>query len=141
MGRYIAQGDLDEYLSEDALRQLTDDDNTKTANPAITAECIAGAEDYVDGYIAHRYDVPITGTLPGLLTELCIIFAVQRLYARRGRLPEPFEKIYDAATKTLEKLRAGDLFLVGVDETESDVASVEVTTQARVHSRSKWSGW
>jgi phage gp36-like protein len=140
MGRYIAQGDLDEYLSEDALRQLTDDSNNKEADAAIVAECIAGAEDYFDGHIAHRYTVPLSSHT-GIVDELCVVFATQRLYARRGRMPEPFEKIYEDAMKTLEKIAKGEIIIDGADESESEVDVVEVTTQTRVHDRSKWSGW
>ena len=109
MGRYIEQNDLDEYLSADALRQLTDDQDSQDVEAAHVAECIDGAEAFVDGHIAHRYVVPITGTTPVLIVELCVIFAVYRLYIRRGRVPENFSDLHKDAMKTLGELQSGDL--------------------------------
>ena len=137
---YIAETDLDEYISEKSLIQLTDDGRTGAVDSDITAECIAGAEDEVNGYLSGLYTVPITGTVPGLVTEASVVLACRRLYVRRGSIPAAFQTQVEDTMSLLTKIAEGKIKL-DISGPTADFGSVEVTTVARVNSRSKWSGW
>ena len=137
---YIAETDLDEYISEKSLIQLTDDGRTGAVDSDITAECIAGAEDEVNGYLSGLYTVPITGTVPGLVTEASVVLACRRLYVRRGSIPAAFQTQVEDTMSLLTKIAEGKIQL-DIPGPTADFGSVEVTTVARVHKRSEWSGW
>lgn len=139
MGRYIAETDLDEYIEEKALIQLTDDDRSGHINSDRVDECIDGAEDEIDGYLSGLYTVPVTGTIPGLVKEFSVILACRRLYVRRGMVPAAFVSVVEDAMKTLEKIAEGKIKLDIDGATEA--GSVEFVTQERVNTRSNWSGW
>jgi phage gp36-like protein len=141
MGRYIAQTDLDEYIEDRVLIQLTDDDKTGEVNTDIVDECIAGAEDEVDGLMAGRYTVPFA-TAPGIITEACVVLACRRLYVRRGRLSETFKDVVDDTVRQLEKIAEGKIILdMPAAVITNSASEAEVTAATRVHTRSKWSGW
>jgi phage gp36-like protein len=140
MGRYISQGDLDEYIEERSLIQLTDDNNAGSVNAAIVEECIGGAEDEVDGYLASRYTVPIAGTVPGNITEACVVLACRRLYVRRGRVPEMFSEVVKDTMDMLKMIAKGQI-QIDADEPSSPKGEIDVTYQERVFNRSNMSGW
>jgi phage gp36-like protein len=137
---YIAQADLDEYISETNLIQLTDDDRTGAANAGVVTECISGSEDEVNGYLSGLYTVPIVGDVPGIVTESCVVLACRRLYLRRGGVPESFQSQVDDTISLLTKIAEGKIKL-DIDGPTADFGSVEVSTVERVNSRKKWSGW
>ncbi len=138
-GRYIAETDLDEYIEEKALIQLTDDDRTGAVNSDIVDECIAGAEDEVDGYLSGLYLVPITGTVPGLVSEACVVLACRRLYLRRGGVPTSFAEQVKDTMSFLTKIAEGKIKL---DIPGSDVVgSISFQANDRVHTRELWKGW
>jgi phage gp36-like protein len=140
MGRYISEGDLDEYIEERTLIQLTDDSNSGNVNTGIVEECIAGAEDEVDGYLAGRYTVPITGTVPGNIKGACVVLACRRLYVRRGRIPDSFTAVVEDVMELLKNIATGKI-PVDVTEAASPKDEVSVTYQERKFSRSTMSGW
>ena len=137
---YITEADLDEYISETTLVQLTDDDRTGAVNSDIVAEVIAGAENEVNGYLSGLYTVPIVGTVPGMITEATVVLACRRLHIRRGGIPAAFQAQVDDTMRLLLKIAEGKVKL-DIDGPTADFGSVEVSTVERVHSRSKWSGW
>ena len=137
---YIVETDLDEYISETTLVQLTDDDRTGAVNSDIVTECIDGAEGEVNGYLSGLYTVPIAGTVPGTITEASVVLACRRLYLRRGAVPASFQDQVEDTMRLLVKIAEGKIKL-DVDGPTADFGSVEVTTVERVHRRSTWSGW
>lgn len=140
MGRYIVQADLDEYIEDRTLVQLTDDSNTGSVSTAIVDECIAGAEDEVDGYLAGLYSVPITGTVPGNITEACVVLACRRLYVRRGRVPETFAAVVEDTMRMLRDIASGKM-PVALGAASSPQDTVALISEDRVHTRTTWSGW
>ena len=138
---YITQTDLDEYLSDKVLEQLTDDDNAGEINTDKVDECITGAEDEVNGIIAVKYTVPLS-TTPGIITEICIVLACYRLYLRRQRVPEDFRQMVTDVRGQLEDIRDGNIKLPG-DPTPAATVNdePEFYTRTRVNSRDTWSGW
>jgi phage gp36-like protein len=140
MATYISQSDLDEYIEERTLIQLTDDNNSGSVNSAIVDECIVGAEAEVEGYLAARYAVPITGTVPGNIAEACVVLACRRLYVRRGRLPEAFQVVVEDTMKLLMAIAKGDL-LIDTPEKTSPSGEILVDYQERKFTRDTMNGW
>jgi phage gp36-like protein len=137
---YTVQTDLDEYLSEKVLIQLTDDDRTQSINSDIVTECIEGAEAEVNGYLATRYTVPFT-TAPALVLEICIVFTVLRLYLRRGPVPDSFQLVVDEKRRTLDKIVDGTIKLPDVDPNTDGYGDTSFTSNERIFKRSQMSGW
>lgn len=137
---YIVQSDLDQYLSDQVLVQLTDDDNTKEVNPSIVSECIQGAEDEVNGYLARQYDTPLASP-PGIIVEITTILAVYRLYLRRQRVPEDVTNMVVDARDKLAMIQSGTMLLPGTEETSNAADEVQFTANDRVSTRDTWSGW
>jgi phage gp36-like protein len=137
---YISTSDLDEYLSPKALRQLTDDDGEGVRQEAIVTECIVGAEAEVNSILSKRYTVPLTGTIPAIVTEASVVGTVYRLHARRMRIPTDVKEMYERSLKTLEKIAEGDQDL-DVAVTETGGQDIEVSFNERIHNRTEWQGW
>jgi phage gp36-like protein len=137
---YTAQGDLDEYLSEQSLIQLTDDDRNGTVDSAIVTECIVGAEAEVNGLLATRYDVPFT-TAPEIVKEICVVFTVLRLFLRRGGVPESFQTLVDQKREILDRIVEGKIKLPDVEDTTQGFGGTEFSSYERIFGRSESSGW
>lgn len=136
---YCIQDDLSEYISDEALVQLTDDDDSGVIDAGNVSQCITGADAEIDGYLVGVYELPFSST-PALIKEISIKLTTLRLYQRRHRVPDWVEALAIEARETLKMLNERDVIL---DETESTSkrADVHATMNARVHTRPKWSGW
>lgn len=140
---YIVQSDLQEYLSNDVIRQLTDDLGDGVADSPRVTQCIVGATAEVDGYIVRRYDLPLS-TTPPLVAELTCILTAYRLFQRRSRVPDSFEKIYEKAQEMLERIAEGKILLgTGSDDdaVPNEGGSISLRSRTRVHSRTTWQDW
>lgn len=140
MGNYVTANDLDRYLSQTALRQLTDDANTGAPDQAVIDEAITGAEAEVDGYLRGLYTVPLT-TPPSLVVDVAIRLTVYRLYERRQRITEEMAAIGSWARDALGKIADGTITLDETGSTDASDRTMSLTTQERLHTRTTWSGW
>ena len=109
---YCTLEQLKTELSDEILRQLTDDDNIGVINTANVLSAVARADAEIDGYCAVRYAVPFT-TVPPVVNGLSIEIATYYLYKRRT-VPEKIEKAYDKAIARLKDIARG-LVSLGVD--------------------------
>lgn len=69
----------------------------------------------IDGYCARRLKVPLE-PVPPFIKSLAVTITVYRLYARKAvdKVPEVWQKRYDAAVRSLENISKGVISL-GVD--------------------------
>ena len=143
MGNYIVQGDLDVYSSDEVLIQLTDDDKTGSIDSTKVTECIVAAQSEVDSYLAKRYTVPITGTVPETVKEWCVQLTTLRLHQRRLRVPEDVWTMAIAARAQLKLVNDGTLSLdIGTDPPdEPSGREAQFISNERGFSRTTMADW
>ena len=143
MGNYIAQTDLDVYLSDADLVMLTDDAGAGTIDTTKVAECIVAAESEVDSFLAKRYTVPITTTVPETVKEWAVQLTVVRLHQRKLPIPPDIWEMAAEARRQLGMVNKGDLSLdIGTDAPDepSDRAA-EFTITERKFNRTTMADW
>lgn len=140
---YIAQSDLDVYSSDEVLKRLTDDANAGAIDTAKVAECIAAAEGEVNSFLASRYTVPITGTVPEIVKEWCVQLATLRLHQRRLRVPDDVWTMAVEARRQLGLVAKGDISLeIGTDPPDTPSSrAASFQTNTRVFSRTLMRDW
>lgn len=127
---YSTRDDIKKLLPEEAIIQLTDDENLNPSSidpedpdhASIIArvdEAIKTADAEIDGYCAARYSVPFS-PVPPVVSKLSVELAIYYLHSRRT-IPEKIEKRYDKAVARLKDIARG-LLTLGVDP-EPDAAA------------------
>lgn len=111
---YSTQADILERIPEEALIQLTDDDNSGIVDADNVAAAIERADQEIDAYCGSRYSVPFA-TTPAVIKGLSIDLAIYFLYGRtQEEIPETRKDAQKNAVRLLEKINKGDISL-GVD--------------------------
>ena len=143
MGDYITQSDIEEAISHDRLRKLTDDENAKSIDFAVVNSNIESAEGIVNGYVGKQYTVPITGTIPAPVKTWALDITVYRIYNRRPPPPENIADDYRATMKQLQDVAKGDIDL-GIGDsgaTEAPGYEPEFDYEDRQFNRTGFEGW
>lgn len=143
MADYIAQSDLDVYLNDDDLVQLTDDDGDGIIDSSVVAECIVAAEAEVNTYLAKQYTTPITGVIPEPVKEWSVQLATLRLHQRRLPVPPDVWEMARDARRQLNMIAKGDISL-DIGSSGATVPSglePQFEFNERGFTRSKFSGW
>jgi phage gp36-like protein len=139
---YCTLTDIKKAISEEIVKQLTDDDNIGEIVEANVTAAIATADAEIDGYCAAKYAVPFA-TVPAIVKALSIEIAVYYLYKRRT-VPEIIEKAYDKAIARLKDIAKG-LLTLGVDPppaaSTTDGAESNTTADNRIFTRDKMTGY
>ena len=143
MSDYIVQADLDVYLSDAVLQQLTDDDNAGSIDTAKVTECIIAAEAEVNSFLAKQYTTPITGTIPEPVKEWSVQLTTLRLRQRRLPIPEDIWNMAIEARKQLKMVAKGELSLDigGGGAAVPDDLEPQFEFNERGFSRTKLSTW
>ena len=143
MADYISQTDLDVYLSDAVLIQLTDDSNAGSIDTTKVTECIIAAEAEVNSSVGKQYTVPIVGTVPENVKGWAVQLAVFFLHSRRLPVPEDAREMAAEARRQLEKVAEGDLSLdIGSSAaTTPDGLEPQFTSNERGFSRTTMSDW
>jgi phage gp36-like protein len=146
MGDFISRADVEEYLSDDVMRDLTDDDASGLEDTDPITLCIAGGEAEVLGYVTKRYGASFPSSLysdPGL-EERAVILTALRLYSRRRSVPQHMKDEAETAREWLAEFAAGNVDPVEEAE-ESDAKSAEFSFETRQFSRTLgrkgWESW
>jgi phage gp36-like protein len=117
---YCTQQDLIDRFSEAELIQLTDRAGAADAiDTAVLGRAITDADDEINGWLAGRYDLPLSST-PDTLVRVACDIARYRLHT--DSMPEIVAQRYKDAIKWLEKVGTGQVNL-GLDDSGSEVAS------------------
>jgi phage gp36-like protein len=140
---YCTQDDIELAISEDVLTQLTDDENTGSADADIVTAAIARADAEIDGYCAVKYAVPFT-TVPEVVAGLSLDMSIYYLYKRRT-VSDDVQKSYDNAIARLKDIARG-LLSLGVDpppaaSTTADGAECNKTASDRIFTMDKMRGF
>jgi phage gp36-like protein len=107
---YCTVTDLKNTLPESQLIQLTDDNDTGQIDTEKLAEAIRKADDFIDGHIRGRYDLPLT-TVPSMIRDISIRLSTWFLFRRSFSLtlPEPLTEDYKDCVEILMRVQKGQI--------------------------------
>lgn len=135
---YATQADLEARFGVDELTQLTDRVGAGVPDAAIVARALADADAEIDGYLASRYDLPLT-TVPPVLARIACDIARYRLW--EDRASEEVRLRYEDARRMLESIARGQVSL-GLPAANAAPALAEVSLgNARVMTRDGTGGY
>ncbi len=132
---YATQSDLEQFISEDELIGLTDDEDTGAVVSSRIESVLETASITIDGYLGGRYELPFSSP-PQILTKLCVDIAGYLLHIRRNEVSESWEKRHNNAIRFLEKVNGGKLSLgVGDPEGTGENEKFQVGTSEKIFSK------
>lgn len=137
---YAVQSDMVNRFGEQELIQLTDRDRTGAIDTVVLDRALADATAEIDGYLAARYQLPLTST-PTVLVRVCADLA--RYHLHDDHLPEPVQVRYKAAIDLLRQVSTGRVSL-GLSETGESPTSndgAEIASGGRVWDRNDSKGF
>lgn len=117
---YATLTDLEDAYGAAEIRQLADRDADGVADAAVIDAALGRADAVIDSYLAGRYAIPITPTLP-LITAVAGDLARYHLYD--DAVPERVQKAYDDAIAWLRSAARGEVKIIGAEAPASDLAS------------------
>jgi phage gp36-like protein len=129
---YTTQADIIKAISEEIVKQLTDDDNLGVINEDNVTRAIARADAEIDGYCAVKYAVPFT-TVPPVVAGLSLDMSIYYLYKRRT-MNDDVQKTYDNAVARLKDIAKG-LLSLGVDPPPAPASSEGAESNKSVSDR------
>ena len=108
MAAYCTLTDLKNYIPEERLLQLTDDNDSDEISLEKVAFAISEASNLIDGYMQGRYPVPLA-TVPALIGDVAVKLSTYFLYKRSliETLPEPIKDDYVYAMTVLRDVQKG----------------------------------
>lgn len=97
---------------------LTDraDVPTGQVDAAVVARALSDTDALIDGYLASRYALPLTGT-PPLIEALASDIAIYKLH--NGAVDPKVEEDHKAAVRSLQAIAAGTIRLPGASGIET----------------------
>lgn len=131
---YCTLADIEKALESRRLIELTDDEGLDVVNQGRIDEAIGTAQGEVDGYLAERYQVPVS-PVPALIRAATVDLAIYNLYSRKmdDEMPETRQKRYEAAIRRLEKIAAGKIGLgIATPPEESQAEGMILAAPAKV---------
>ena len=107
---YSSLVDLKNYIPEDTIIQLSDDNDTGDVDTEKTDDCIRRADDFINAHLEGRYTLPLA-TVPIYIRDISAKLAIYFLYKRSLALtlPEAVKEDYDYAVKALYKIQQGKI--------------------------------
>lgn len=142
---YSAKDDVLKLISAAEVAELTSD--AASGDPAVdeatVAEAIAKADAWIDGKLAKRYAVPISGTIPPLVKDGSAAIAVWFLRGRRqDGIDEATGDISKFYRDYFSEVGKGISDLPGLEErTEAEAGTSSVSGNVRVFTRDTLSGY
>lgn len=91
------------------------------------------ASRLIDSYVAGRISTPITGTVPGLIQDICYHLTAGMCYTQADK-PIEITENRKAAIETLEKIQAGNLFVLD----SSSMSEIEVVQPYEIEERGEY---
>jgi len=143
MGDYISQSDLEESMSYQKLRMLTDDANAKAVDASIVTKAITAAEGEVNSYVGKQYTVPVVAPIPEPISRWSTVLASLFLHQRRDSVSESLQAESTDVRRQLRDVANGKITL-DIDDSgavESDGFEPDITSEDRVFTRTNYSGW
>jgi phage gp36-like protein len=142
---YCSSSDITSLIPNDELVQLTNDSGGDSVDSSVITTAIDYVDNFIDGYLRGRYDLPLTST-PDELKYIAIDLVVFRLYTRRmyTNIPENIEARYKTVVKQLEHIQSGK-FSLGIESSDAHDnkllktnKTTTTSTRNRVYDEDKW---
>lgn len=105
---YVELTDLKGDIPDEFLTQALDDDGDGEADAGNWDAVANKASEDVDAFLESRFPVPFATPYPAVVKRSARIFALEKLYLKRGVQPNPWTKQADAMRDKLEKIGNGD---------------------------------
>jgi phage gp36-like protein len=132
---YASRQDMIDRFGQQELMELTDRNNLGVIDDAVLNSSIADADAEVNTYLAGRYALPLTTTLP-ILTRFAADIARYQLYGTRAS--EQVLQRYKDAIAFFKSVANGTASL-GLDALSAEIpvqsGDVQVVSSPRVFSR------
>lgn len=111
---YITADDFELRAGSQETIELTNLDNpaATSINQSRLAIAIADASGEINGYLASRYDTPLS-QVPSFIKLYC--FDIARYRLSENNSPETYKEKYDAAIARLQEIEKGKMLLVDDD--------------------------
>lgn len=107
---YVTASDLANRIGQDELTRLADRDGDDVADTGVIDASIAEAGGIIDGYLAGRYDLPLSDT-PAVLKSIACDLVICGLHPWDA--PEDVHNRKKDAIKMLQQIADGKLVLDG----------------------------
>lgn len=106
---YCAKQDMIDRYGAEELIQLTDRAGTGVIDDAVLNQAIADSGAEIDGYLATRYELPLTVVPPVLVRIAC---EIARYHLYDDAATDTVKDRYDNSVRFLRSLAKGDVSLV-----------------------------
>jgi phage gp36-like protein len=119
--------ELKKHIPDQALIELTDDNDIGAIDETKTADAIEEADSEIDIYLGQKYSLPLT-TVPALIRRISAMLAIYFLYQRRvEEMPKSRFHDYETILKTLKMIADGKLELP-ISQEPDDFATGSITS-------------
>lgn len=137
---YASQADMIDRFGESELIDLTDRSFVGTIDVVVLDRALADATAEIDGYLASRYQLPLTSQ-PAVLVRVCADIARYNLHD--DNLPELVETRYKAAVDLLRQVSLGRVSLGASDTGDSPTSNdgAEIESGGRIWGRADSKGF
>ncbi|WP_036204735.1 phage protein Gp36 family protein [Marinobacter sp. MCTG268] len=137
---YASQADLVERFGERELVNLTDRSGTGSIDSSVLTVALEDASAEIDGYLAARYQLPLT-SVPTVLVRVCADIA--RYFLHDDNQGDVVEARYKSAVALLKQLASGQVSLGLSDSGESPESNdgAEMQSGGRVWGRDDSKGF
>jgi len=140
---YCTIEQLRDRFGETLLIDLSHRDGPRPAEPdaALFARVIADADALIDSYLKGRYQLPIAGAVPPVLTDLSLAIAIYK--AHSAVAAEKIRKDFEDAVKTLKDIATGAarLDVAGAEPAASGSSGARITDRERPFTEQNLEGW
>ena len=129
--QYFTQLEVQNYVGEENLVNLTDDDDDGAVDAAVFNTIRKNVQEEIDGYCEGRYDVPFS-QVPRLIKIIAIRLFIAELYKRRTlELPESVEQDLTNARRNLEMISKGQIALTASSSNKSSSSKIQYSNGQR----------
>lgn len=121
---YAVETDFTARFGASELLQLTDRDGDGVADVGVLDQAISDADAEIDAYLAGRFALPLSGTVPPVLVRIACDILRYRLWDQSAS--EEVTTRYNAAVKFLLAVSKGDI-RIGVTPEPAATSGADIT--------------
>lgn len=133
---YCTQTDIEALVPTQRLVELTNDEaDGTTVDEDVLLSVQEGADGIIDGYLASRYEVPLT-TVPVMIREISKDLTAYKLFQRRAlEIPETVNALYRNSIKLLQDISTGVVSIGVSSVTDNSKVRINKTADDRLFNK------
>lgn len=137
---YCSISQLENYIDERQLAQLSNDTNSDTRNDTKVQALLDAEASELDGILTGRFPLPLT-TVPAVLTKWVAVRVIKRLYSRRQDLPGDVKEDFAWSEEWRDLLLARKISIPNMTQPQpvlyssEDMAGKSITDNVRYFDR------